>query len=453
VRTLRSRLTGAVIATLIVVGVIAATVSYRNARAEAHEELDDQLRQVANLAVSVFYTSQPNYRSTVGMSDPEDEIIVAVYDPRGLVYSTRQGPLPAAGGHLGIGMEPVGGQPYSVYRLIQGPRTVVVAQQIDVRDEIAIAAAESAALPVLAAIPILALVLMLAIGRALRPLTIAAQKIARRPPDSLAPLGVDDLPAEIEPLVGEIDRLIERLATTLETERRFFADAAHALRTPVAALQLQADVLSGANNPVDQRERASELQAGVRRIGRLVTQLLAWARQDAPTRQAATCDINAILRDVVELYEHSAAKTQVRVDFSSNKILRCHGAATDLSVAFANLLDNAIRVSPVGGVVGIDVSADEADIHVGFRDDGPGLPDLELERVFERFYQGSTAAGGAGLGLATARRIVEGYKGNVRLENRPGGGLVARITLPRCRIARRSSVSVTPRCSSGREQR
>lgn len=431
-KTLRSRLTAAVFATLLVVGLIAAAVSYRSAAAAARELLDDQLRQVAHLAAaSVGYVAQPNYRATAGMDDPEDEIIIAVFSPGGLVYATRREPLPSDHGYLGIGQESVGGQPYRVYRLRQGARTVVVGQQIEVRDEIALSAAASAALPVLAAIPILALVLTLVIGRALRPLTLAAAKVADRQPDSLAPLAVDALPAEVQPLVGEIDRLLERLAATIEKERCFFADAAHALRTPVTALQLQADVLATAKDPADQRERALDLQAGVRRIGRLVTQLLAWARQDAPARTAATCTIAEVLREVMQLYEHAAAQAHVLVNLTVNETIRCRGAATDLAVAFANLLDNAIRVSPAGGAVEVFVGAGETDVQIEFRDEGPGLPTAELERVFERFYQGPSAAGGAGLGLATVRRIVEGFDGTISLANRGGRGLVARVTLPR----------------------
>lgn len=431
-RTLQSRLTIAVFATLLVVGLIAAAVSYRSAADDARELLDDELRQVAHLAaVSIGYVSQPTYRATAGIGDPEDEIVVAVFGPRGLVYATRKAPLPSEHGYLGIGQEPVGGQPYRVYRLRDGARIVVVGLEIEVRDEIALDAAGSAALPVLAAIPILALVLTLVIRRALRPLTMAAEKVARRPPDELAPLALDNLPAEVEPLVAEIDRLMGRLAVTLKTERSFLADTAHALRTPVAALQLQADVLATAKDPDEQRERALELQAGVRRIVRLVTQLLDWVKRDAPVQSAATCEIASVLRGVVDLYENAAATAQVRVDLAADEAIRCHGAATDLAIAFANLLDNAIRVSPAGGTVGMFVSADATEVQVEIRDEGPGLPIGELERVFERFYQGTSSAGGAGLGLATARRIVESFKGSVSLAKRGGRGLVARVTLPR----------------------
>ena len=387
-RTLQSRLTAAVFATLLVVGLIAAAVSYRSAADDAREQLDDELRQVAHLAaVSIGYVSQPTYRATAGIGDTEDEIVVAVFGPRGLVYATRKAPLPSEHGYLGIGEEPVGGQPYRVYRIRDGARTVAVGLQIEVRDEIALHAAASSALPVLAAFPILALVLALVIRRALRPLKMAAEQVARRPPDALAPLALGNLPAEVEPFVGEIDRLMGRLAVTLESERRFLADTAHALRTPVAALQLQAEVLATARDPAAQRERTLELQAGVRRIVRLVTQLLDWERRDAPVQSAATCEVVSVLRGVVDLYADAAAAAQVRVVLATDEAIRCHGAATDLAIVFANLLDNAIRVSPAGSAVGIFVSADPDDVQIEFRDEGPGLP-MELERVFERFYQG-----------------------------------------------------------------
>ncbi|MFO1394108.1 MAG: ATP-binding protein [Steroidobacteraceae bacterium] len=430
--TLQSRLTTAVFATLLVVGLVAAAVSYWSAAGDAREMLDDELRQVAHLAaVSIGYVSQPGYRATAGIGDPEDEIVVAVYGPRGLVFATRGRPLPSEHGFLGIGQEPVGDQPYRIYRLKDGARTVVVGLQIEVRDELALDAAGSAALPVLLAIPILALVLTWVIRRALRPLTKAADSVARRPSDALAPLALDDLPAEVEPFVAEIDRLMGRLAVTLETERSFLADTAHALRTPVAALQLQADVLASARDPDAQRVRAAELQAGVRRIARLVSQLLDWVKRDAPVNAQAECEIVSVLRAVVELYQDAAAAARVRVELHAEQPIRCRGAATDLAIAFGNLLDNAIRHSPPGRSVAVLISANSTDVRVEIHDEGPGLPVGELERVFERFYQGATAAGGAGLGLATARRIVERLTGSITLSNRAGGGLIAQVALPR----------------------
>ncbi|MFO1407759.1 MAG: ATP-binding protein [Steroidobacteraceae bacterium] len=419
-------------ATLLVVGCIAAGVSYWSAASDARELLDDELRQVAHLAAaSAGYVSQPKYRATAGIDDPEDEIVVAVFGPAGLIYSTRKPPLPSERGFLGIGQEPVGGQPYRVYRMRDGERTVVVGLQIEVRDEIALDAAGSAALPILTAIPILALVLSLVIRRALRPLTMAAESVARRSPDTLAPLALDNLPDEVAPLVGEIDRLMARLAVTLETERRFLADTAHALRTPVTALQLQADVLASARDPASQRDRAEELQEGVRRIVRLVTQLLDWVKQEAPARTTATCDLAAVLSGLVDLYHSAASAREVRVELSGHGPIRCRGAATDFAVAFGNLLDNAIRVSPAGSVVHVLVVLQPAEVTVEIRDQGPGLADSELERVFERFYQGSATAGGAGLGLATAKRIIERVSGSIRLSNGAEQGLVARVVLPR----------------------
>ncbi|NJD32690.1 MAG: GHKL domain-containing protein [Gammaproteobacteria bacterium] len=430
--SLRSRLTVAVVVTLLVMGLLAAAVAYRSAANEARELLDGQLRQVARIAAASSGYVPARVLSTMDANDdPEDDIVVAVYEGEKLVYATRTGVVPSVRGHVGMGQEPVGGTPYRVYRFVQGSRTIAVGQERLVREEAALGAAASAVLPLLVAMPLLAFVMAFVIRRALRPLDATAAEIARRPADSLAPLAVGSLPDELKPFVDEIDRLRGRLATTLDAERRFLADAAHALRTPVAALQLQADVLATARDPAGQPERIEDLRAGVRRIGRLVQQLLAWARQDAPPIEDASCALTPVLREVADLYAEAASAVHVHLVLAECEPVRCSGSRADLLLAFANLVDNAIRVTRKGGSVRLSMRADASNVEVEVCDDGPGLPESETERVFERFYQGSTPGGGAGLGLATVRRIVERYGGAVSLANRSEGGLSVRVRLPR----------------------
>jgi two-component system OmpR family sensor kinase len=295
------------------------------------------------------------------------------------------------------------------------------------------AAAWAAVQPLIAAIPLLALIIAAVIRRQLWPLRAAVADIAARPPLALSPLPPMRLPNEVQPLVDEINRLLARLREALDHERRFVADAAHALRTPLAALQLQADVLEGVADPVERQARLTELRAGIRRAARLTHHLLALARSDAAsTARPVRSDVDEALRNLAESYRSLAAARNVTLSLDLHAGCNVGLDPYDLALAVGNLLDNALRYTAAGGTVLLRTRADDGQAGIDVVDEGPGLPDAELSKVFARFYRApGDTTGGSGLGLATVKSIVEKAGGEVTLQNRTDRpGLSARLRLP-----------------------
>ena len=241
------------------------------------------------------------------------------------------------------------------------------------------------------------------------------------------------LPAEVLPLVDEINRLLARQNAAAQRERQFVTDAAHALRTPLAALQLQADVLEGATNPQEYAARFTDLRAGVRRAAHLSEQLLSVARSEpAVDPQAPAVEVAALLREVLDLYQPAAAAAGVALRLRPDARATVRADARRLLLIFGNLVDNALRYTPAGGEIELRARSAGDRVEIEVLDQGPGLPPAELTRVLEPFYRAAgDPGGGSGLGLATVANLVTELGGRVELRNREErSGLVAGITLP-----------------------
>jgi two-component system sensor histidine kinase QseC len=303
--------------------------------------------------------------------------------------------------------------------------TVAVGQSLAFRNSFALELAVSQLLPWLAALPVWMLLMARVVGRGLAPLTSLAKAIRQRRADDSSPV-LSDVPSEIKPLTEALNTLFTRVADTLEHERRFTADAAHELRTPLAALQVQAEVLALVDDPATRQHAIQQLLTGIERASRLVEQLLALSRLDPLTgpdsrqpidwrslAEQARCDVAA-------LAEQRAAA--VEIDGAAGPELS--GDATLLALLLRNLLDNALRYSPPGAVVRLVLAADAVEV----QDNGPGIAEPQLLRVRERFYRPpGQAMSGSGLGLSIVERVASLHGLRLHLENRPDGGLAARL--------------------------
>lgn len=427
-RSLRGRLLISLWIVISVVGVISAGISYRQVSREMKELLDNQLTQVARTAMA--QTDVP-----VGPEGRDsDNIEVAVWASDGtLQYASwpQMRFLPPR--RQGFTEMILGGEPFRIYGGKFGSSFVQVAQPVDTRDDQAEEAALAAFLPLLLLLPLLALVIALVVRSLLAPVRSTTELVARRDPLDGQALPVRDLPMEVAPLVEEINRLLERQRDAVLRERQFIADAAHALRTPLAALQLQADVLDGSTDPTERVTRLTELRAGIARSARLSAQLLSMAKIDiAPKAPGEWLDLEAVLLELKALYEPAAAARRVTLELGMQANIRMHADHARLMLIFGNLLDNALRYSPPQGRIEmvVDVQSDSVSIEV--RDEGPGLAPEQFERVFERFYRApGEPAGGSGLGLATVKSLVEQLGGRVSLHNRTDRtGLTARVEVP-----------------------
>ena len=289
-------------------------------------------------------------------------------------------------------------------------------------------------LPILVLLPITLLILLLIVSAASRSLRAVAHDVAAQEEGNPAELPVARVPEEIAPLVTAFNSLLFRLRNTLSAQRRFMQDAAHELRTPMTAIGLQIENLRAHVPPGDATERFAQLEGGVKRAQHLIEQLLRLSRQDAPVASArGPVDIAALLRDSVGQLLVLADQRRVDVGFEGRITPLVTAPAAELRSVFDNLIDNAVRYAPEGGVV--DVRLHEVDGHpvVDVTDNGPGIPAEQLGRVFDRFFRVAGAPpGGSGLGLAIAQTAALRNGLRIELSNRKDGpGLLARAFLPR----------------------
>lgn len=448
-KSLRAGITIWLWVTVAVVGLVSTVVAIFQAQRETQGQVDYQMQQVAQIVADQVFTVRdlsedapdPKIIPSIHVHhDKDDDLIVAVRSADGrLLYASRTNRhlrdkvLPDTD-LLGFQTRKIGRDEFRIFssRSADGSK-IQVAQSIDVIREAEAGIAAASLAPIGLLLPILAIVLGWAIRRQLKPLGATAEAIAARPPLSLALLPTEGVPSEVAPLIDEINRLLRRLGTAVEREKRFVTDAAHSLRTPLTALQLQAEILDGGNSPEERASRSTELRAGIRRLIRLSEQLLFHARSQSETGPiTTTTELDPTLQEIAAYYVQTAQGKGVDIELEANSGVHVYGNARRLTLIFGNLLDNSLRFTPVGGRIRIRSARVRAGVRVEVWDEGCGVAPDELGRVFERFYQGAEHEGsGSGLGLATVEALVKQLEGEVRLENRRDRtGLVAIVTLP-----------------------
>ncbi|MBI4985764.1 MAG: sensor histidine kinase N-terminal domain-containing protein [Rhodocyclales bacterium] len=274
-------------------------------------------------------------------------------------------------------------------------------------------------LPALLGLPLLGAWAWLAMRSGLEPLDAIAEQIGARAPDQLDALAPQSAPTEIRPLLKSLNNLFGRVARTMENERRFTADAAHELRTPLAALSAQAQVALRARDEAERTHALEQLSVGMARAGRLVGQLLTLARLDPQQQPDGTVRVDRLAEDVCADHGTLALARNIALELDAAP-LTALGDADLLRILLRNLVDNAIRYTPNGGKVLVTVAAKEDQVRLAVADTGPGIPPAEYERVFERF---SRLAGqeteGSGLGLSIVRRIADLHGARVTLAPGP----------------------------------
>jgi two-component system sensor histidine kinase QseC len=277
------------------------------------------------------------------------------------------------------------------------------------------------------ALPLLAGVGWLAVRNGLAPLRHLSHGLAQRQPQALEPVALTDMPAEIEPVVQSLNALFERIQAMVDSERRFTADAAHELRTPIAAIRTQAQVALAAGADLEQREHALHYTlAGCDRATHLVEQLLTLSRLESSSTGApnALVDVSAVAQRVAADLALAALEREqeLALDAPAPAFIRADEMLTSLLVR--NLLDNALRYSPDTARVHVAVSTDLQQVILRVEDSGPGLAEAEMARLGERFYRvlGSDKTG-SGLGWSIVRRIAAVYQAqvDVRRSGRLGG--------------------------------
>jgi two-component system OmpR family sensor kinase len=419
-----------IISATAVFALLASAISGWIAFDEAREIQDNLLMQVASLAVSP--PSRPGSMSHDD-KDPEDAVVWQPLHDNGKHPLSLPGNIPD--GFHTIKIEDVGWRIF-VYpgkgQVNESVERFVVAQQTEARDEIAWNSSLRTLLPVLLLAPILMAVVRFAVSRSLQPVHDLATEVNRRDGTSPGILPNEGVPREIRPFITSINRLLRRLEQGITQQRRFVADAAHELRTPVAALSLLTDNLAKSATMQEMRERLLPLQEALARMRTLVAHLLDLARLQGELRAEATeVDLQQVVQEVISsLYPLAEAKA-VDLGMTRNEPLKLHDIGGQLQVLIQNAVDNAIRYTPTGGTVDISLTAENNRAVVIVTDSGRGIPETELSQVFEPFYRvGGDTEPGNGLGLAICQEIARRLGGTITLANRAQGGLVFRYEQP-----------------------
>jgi len=267
-----------------------------------------------------------------------------------------------------------------------------------------------------------AVVIWLIVDATLAPLQRTAGVVGERSEQDLREVDASDAPREVRPLVDALNRLLQRIRSALQTERRFTADAAHELRTPLAAIRANAQVLLGARDQAERENTARDLLASVDRSTRLVEQLLALARADQPLHDETLCDVDIaeVAREQLAAHSGRADKCGITLQGDLAPVATRADPAL-LSVMVRNLLDNALRYTPPGGRITVMTGANDEGPVLTVEDDGPGIPEPERERVFERFHRlAGQKATGSGLGLSIVRRVADVHGARVAIAAGPG---------------------------------
>jgi two-component system, OmpR family, sensor kinase len=432
--SIRTRLLVSLLSVLALAGLGAAGGVYLKAWDEANFLFDYQLKQTAlslrdHAATAVAVASSDQ-------NDVEQEIFIQIWDDEGLhLYYSHPGsqPLPQTQPGITTVVTPHGS--WHVFTLIENERVIQVAQPLRVRQTMAAGMALRTLLPWLVAMPVLGGLMWWLVGRSLQPLTAVARAVSARTPQALDPLPLLQLPQEAYPLVAALNGLLERLSAALAAQRAFIADAAHALRTPLTAVHLQAQVVARATEDKERQQAIDALQQGIQRATHLVQQLLTMARMEpsAAERPLVPVALNPLLHAVIAEHAPIAGEKAIDLGLVRDDPAQIMGDEESVRLLFGNLLENALRYTPAGGTVDVQITCTPDAISVEVADTGPGIPPEERERVFDRFYRRhDTSVPGSGLGLAIVKASAARHHAQLTLGARHNGtGLVVRVTFPR----------------------
>jgi two-component system sensor histidine kinase QseC len=434
------RLLVGVLGAVALVWLVTAIVSYRDARREIDELLDAHLAQAAALLVAQasheLHEIETEHAPELGRY--ERRVAFQVWE-RGRTLRVHSADAPnerLSAQAEGFSDVDIAGRRWRVFSTWADKRRALiqVGEERSGRDRLAAAIAANLLMPMALALPVLGLLVTLAVRWGTRPLAVLRTQVVQRDPDNLAPLEVRDPPAEIAPLVASLNRLLDRVRASIEGERRFTADAAHELRTPVAAVRAHAEVARAATDDAERRAALDGILLGCDRAAHAIDQLLTLARLDPGDAggRHEPCDLRAVAKDVLADLAPAAVAKGVDIELTTGPPATIAGNRGLLGVLVRNIADNAIRYSAPGGSVRVDVVPDAAAVRLVVTDQGPGIAPSHREALGQRFYRvpGSRETG-TGLGLSIVKRVAELHRAGVEFRDGPGGrGLSVIVTFP-----------------------
>lgn len=443
--SIRRRLLFSLLGLFILGWFVAVAATYVQSRHEIEKLFDAQLERSAKVRVMLWVVA-----NTLGdiedVKDYEGELARSGRREKRLAFQVRrrtqelfhtpESPHFITPDKPGFSDQVLDGQEWRVYTVFQPEEslTVQAGEPYAIRRQLVYEITRNALYPLLLAIPLLAAMIWLGVGGGLRPLKKVSSQVAERSPSHLHPIETKEVPGEIRIFVDELNTLLLRLHEAFETERQFTANAAHEIRTPLASLKTHAQVALRSLNESQREERLVQIIRGVDRVTHLVEQLLTLARLDYESQEQkfTHLDLVSLAREVLAEIAPMALEKGIDLSLAESSRGEVMGNPAGLSILLRNLVDNAIRYTPSGGAVEVDVISDKDGISLRVTDNGPGIPPDELPHVFERFYRGTVNESlGCGLGLSIVRRIVELHNARITLD-RPlsGHGLQVLVVFP-----------------------
>lgn len=433
-KSIRRQLLLALLGSISFAMLLGALAIYRSTLAEVDDLFDYQLRQ---LALSLRDQAYQRAFAPATEDVAEDfDFVIQVWSPEGVrvYYSHPHKTLP---GLVQIGYNTIQ-TPEGSWRVFAAQfnsLVIQVAQPLSVRNKMALTVASHLLLPLLVLLPVLSMLIWILVSRGLKPLNRLAKAVATRSPKALKPLLEEKAPVEVLPLVRSLNDLLARLGEAMTAQRAFIADAAHELRTPIAAMQLQAQLVERAQSTEEAHAAMDDLRAGIHRASHVVTQLLTLARQDPDMAAKPFVSVSlaelarSVIGDQIALAGAKGIDLGMAAVDESALVL---GDTDGLRILLANLVENAVRYTPQGGRVDVMVHRlEDGKASVEVEDTGTGIPVREQARVFDRFFRGeATVEPGTGLGLAIVKTVADRHGALIELNNVEPHGLNVKVVFP-----------------------
>lgn len=437
--SLRRRLLVALLTATLLVWAGTLLVSYRDTRHELNELLDAHLAQSTALLIAQLghEPEEIDTEHASALHRYSRKVAFQVWErgDRLTLHSASAPDQPLSDRREGFSDSVIAGQGWRVFSAWDAGRRflVQVGERREARDELNTTIAEHMLRPLLVALPLLGLLIWFGVGAGLRSLRALGGQVAQRRPENLAPLEVASAPLEVLPLVEELNRLFARVRTSLEGERRFTSDAAHELRTPLAAIRAQAQVARAAGGDAERDRALDKVLEGCDRSAHLVEQLLTLARlEPESTRAHDRHDLRALAAAVVADLAPGAAERDIDIQLAGDGAAPAPCEPALVSILMRNLIDNAVRYSPPHSRVRVALTPVDGGIELAVIDQGPGIPAAEQGLVWERFYRVlGTGETGSGLGLSIVKRIADLHGAAAAIaQGEDGQGLRVSVTFP-----------------------
>jgi two-component system sensor histidine kinase QseC len=435
--SLRRRLLLILLAGVAVGWLLAVAYSYRDAHREIDKLFDGQMIQMAETLLVLAGDRDDEHElarlESGGHTDATEYVFQVIDDTGRILLRSPHAPhdilTPQDGFSMQGAMSDAGWRYFGRTDRDNGLR-VVVAENHHTRDELSERIVWRMVVPALLAFPLLGAWIWYATYLGLKPLGEVAAEVSAREPERLAPIIPARAALEVRALLDAINSLMQRVADTLSRERRFTADAAHELRTPLAALVTQADVARRARDEAERLHALTQITTGAHRAGRLVEQLLTLARLDpAAVLKTESVPLEQVAAEVCADHAATAQEKQIALELEADPALSIDGVPDMLRVLLRNLVDNALRYTPPRGRVLISIARHDGRTTLSVSDNGPGIPVADRAMALQRFHRlAGQETQGSGLGLSIVARIAELHQAELSLvEGLEGKGLAVRV--------------------------